>query len=75
MAGLCPEVRRSRMAVITSSAAASAARPQPDVEGIGVGVGWVPPDLRATVCPIPAATANQLVAPVDSCVGEFLLVP
>ena len=39
MVGLWPEVRRSRMADITSSAAASAARPQPDVVGMGVGVG------------------------------------
>ena len=61
------------MADIASSVAVSTARPQADVAGMGVGVGWVPPDLRATVCPIPAATANQLVAPVDSCVGEFLL--
>ena len=36
MAGLRPELRRSRMADIASSAAASAARPQPDVLGMGV---------------------------------------
>ena len=55
-----------------SSAAVSAARPQPDVAGMGVGVGCVPPDLRATVCPIPAAIADQLVDPVDSWVGVVL---
>jgi hypothetical protein len=39
VAGLRPEVRRSRMVIITSSAAASAARPQLDAAGTGVGVG------------------------------------
>jgi len=39
VAGLWPEIRRSRMAVITSSAAASVARPQADVVGTGTGVG------------------------------------
>ena len=39
MAGLWPEVRRSRMVVIMSSVAASTARPQPDVVSMGVGVG------------------------------------
>jgi hypothetical protein len=37
--GLWPEVSRSRMADIASSAVASAARPQPDVVGIDMGVG------------------------------------
>ena len=39
MAGLWPEVRRSRTVIITSSTAANAARPQLDAAGIGVGVG------------------------------------
>ena len=34
VAGLWPELRRSRMADITSSAAASVASPQVDVEGL-----------------------------------------
>ena len=44
MAGLWPEGRRGRMAVITSSVAASTARPQSDVVGTDTGVGvGVPP--------------------------------
>ena len=56
MAGLRPELRRSRMADIASSAAASAARPQPDVLGMGV------PQEIATPYPSDEVEAHLILA-------------